>query len=40
MTEIYECFCALCEKEITVTLEGGYLWDGDFACEECVEGVI
>ena len=37
MTTSYDCECANCGKEIEVHLEGGYLWDGEFACIECVE---
>tara|TARA_R110002020_G_scaffold54118_1_gene151147 strand:- start:148 stop:273 length:126 start_codon:yes stop_codon:yes gene_type:complete len=36
-TTSYDCECGNCGKEITVDLYGGYLWDGEFACIECVE---
>jgi len=38
MTTTYDVNCACCDKEITVHFEGGYLWEGELACEECVEG--
>tara|TARA_R110000824_G_scaffold172834_2_gene350823 strand:- start:3348 stop:3464 length:117 start_codon:yes stop_codon:yes gene_type:complete len=37
MTASYDCNCAVCDTELEIIIEGGYLWDGEFACEKCVE---
>ncbi len=36
-TTSYSDDCACCGKEIEVELHGAYLWEGSFACVECIE---
>tara|TARA_R100001230_G_C5471070_1_gene25917 strand:+ start:237 stop:362 length:126 start_codon:yes stop_codon:yes gene_type:complete len=36
-TTSYSDDCACCGKEIHIEMDGGYLWEGSFACEECIE---
>ena len=33
----YTTNCEICEIELNIEMEGGYLWEGSFACEKCVE---
>jgi hypothetical protein len=37
MNASYACDCAVCGIELEIEVKGGYLWDGEFACENCVE---
>ena len=37
MSVSYEEKCATCNKDLSISIEGGLLWSGEFVCDECAE---
>jgi hypothetical protein len=33
----YHGDCEVCGNELEIEMEGGYLYEGSFVCEKCVE---